>query len=71
MTLLESVFIMYIIRDRETGTEIEEAKTYSEAFQIVMQYESEDKKNGDYTEDFYEIITMWKRGDQQWNTVNS
>ena len=58
MTLLESVFIMYIIRDRETGTEIEEAKTYSEAFQIVMQYESEDKKNGDYTEDFYEIITM-------------
>lgn len=47
---------MYIIRDRETGTEIEEAKTYGEAFTIVMQYENEDKKNGNYTENFYEVI---------------
>lgn len=47
---------MYIIRDRKTGIEIEEAKTYGEAFTIVMKYENEDKKNGNYTENCYEVI---------------
>ena len=41
---------MYIIRYRKTGIEIEEAKTYGEAFTIVMKYEN------DYTENCYEVI---------------
>ena len=46
----------YIIRDREAGNVIEEASSYYEATEIIDRYESEDKEEGIYTIDFYEII---------------
>lgn len=46
----------FIIRDREAGNVIEEVSTFQEALEIVEIYENEDKKNGTYTLDFYEIV---------------
>ena len=46
----------YIIRDKETGNIIEETATYEEAKKIIIDYENEDKKEGNYTPDFYEIV---------------
>lgn len=46
----------YIIRERETGLIIEVVTTRKEAEEIVQKYEEGDKKEGNYTEDFYEII---------------
>ena len=45
----------YIIRDREAGNAIEWAETIEEAKEIVKQYEKIDKKDGNYTPNFYEI----------------
>lgn len=47
----------YIIRVRETGTEIDEFGTYGEAEDELMRYEEIDKISGDYTVDFYEIVS--------------
>jgi len=46
----------YIIRDREAGNEIEEVETLEEAIKIIKEYEKEDKADGIYTTDFYEVI---------------
>ena len=46
----------YIIRDRETGTEIDEFDTYEEAKNELIRYEEIDKNDGNYTIDFYEIV---------------
>lgn len=45
----------FITRDREAGNKIEEFATYEEAQAAIAAYEAEDKENGDFTEDFYEI----------------
>lgn len=45
----------YVIRDREAGNAIEWAETIEEAKEIVKQYEKIDKKDGNYTPNFYEI----------------
>jgi hypothetical protein len=47
----------YIIRDRETGTEIDEFETYEEAENELIRYEEIDKNDGNYTIDFYEIVS--------------
>ena len=47
---------MFIIRDREAGNYIEAVETYEEALETIEQYEEEDKRDGNYTEDFYEIV---------------
>jgi hypothetical protein len=46
----------YIIRDREAGNQIAEFTTEAEAEQELAAYESEDRLNGDYTADYYEIV---------------
>lgn len=46
----------YVIRDREAGNVIDEYNTLQEAEQVLAQFEEEDKKNGVYTPDFYEIV---------------
>lgn len=46
----------YIIQDREAGNVIETVLTLSEAEQLLVQYENDDKKEGIYTPNFYEII---------------
>lgn len=45
----------YIIRDREAGNIIEAVDTYEEAIKTVEAYEEEDRNNGNYTPNFYEI----------------
>lgn len=45
----------YLVRNRETGTEIEQADSYSEAIDIIQKYEAEDKANGTYVDGFYEV----------------
>lgn len=45
----------FVTRDREAGNVIDEFDTLDDAQDAVESYESEDEKNGDYTEKFYEI----------------
>jgi hypothetical protein len=45
----------YIIQDSEAGNVIEEASSYEKAQEIINKYETEDKKEGTYTPNFYEI----------------
>ena len=46
----------YIIRDRETGNKIASFDSYDEAAKELENYEAEDKRNEEYTPDFYEIV---------------
>ena len=47
---------MYKIINKEAGNIIEHAETLKQAQKIVAEYEADDKKNGTYTPDFYEIL---------------
>lgn len=47
--------MIYIVRDRETGTPIEWTATREEAEKILEKFEETDRKEGTFTEDFYEI----------------
>ena len=46
----------YVIRDREAGNEIERFATREEAEQQLAQYEEQDRADGIFVEDFYEIV---------------
>ena len=46
---------MFITRDRETGTIIDEFMTLEEAEDAIRKYEATDEKEGTYSENFYEI----------------
>jgi hypothetical protein len=46
----------FSIRNRETGTVIEEADTLTEALKVISKYENEDKANGTYEDGFYEVF---------------
>jgi hypothetical protein len=46
----------YIIQDSETGTFIDQFDTYQEAREELERYENEDKQEGTFTPDFYEIV---------------
>lgn len=48
---------IYIIRDREAGNEIDEFETMEEALEELARYEEIDRMAGNYTPDFYEIVT--------------
>ncbi|MFM1525255.1 MULTISPECIES: hypothetical protein [Helcococcus] len=45
----------YITRDRECGNIIDGFNTLEEAKEAINQYEKEDKKDGIFESDFYEI----------------
>jgi hypothetical protein len=47
--------IKYITRDREAGNVIDEFATREEAEAAIRAYEEEDRANGCYEEDFYEV----------------
>lgn len=49
---------MYITRDREAGNVIDEFKTLQEAEKALAEYEEQDKKDGTYTPDFYEVAEV-------------
>lgn len=42
--------------DREAGNRIEEVITIDEGKERIREYEEHDKRNGEYTPDFYDII---------------
>lgn len=46
---------MYVA-DKETGTFIEEVKSVEEGKKVVAEYEENDRKEGTYTENFYDIV---------------
>ena len=46
----------YIIQDREAGNFIDEFATLEEAKKALEAYENDDKKDGTYTPNFYEIV---------------
>ena len=46
----------YYVRDKEAGNIIEECANLEQAKELVKQYESDDKKDGIFTPNFYEII---------------
>lgn len=45
----------YWTRDREAGNRIESFTTLEEARKAIKAYEEQDKNDGTYTADFYEI----------------
>ena len=47
-----------VIRDREAGNVITEFETLEEAKKELEKYEAQDKKDGVYVEDFYEIYDL-------------
>ena len=49
---------MYITRDREAGNVITQFETMEEAQKELERYEAQDKKDGTYSEDFYEISVI-------------
>ena len=46
----------YFTADREAGNIIAGFKTYAEAKQAVAEYEEEDRREGNYTPGFYDIV---------------
>ena len=48
----------YQIRDREAGNFIEEFSDYDSAHEAMIAYEEEDKIEGNYEKDFYEIVEV-------------
>lgn len=48
----------YWIQDREAGNKIEYFTTLEEAKRNLDKYEAEDKEDGTYTKDFYEIVEV-------------
>ena len=49
---------MYVVRDREAGNVITQFETMEEAQKELEKYEEQDKKDGTYLEDFYEIAVI-------------
>ena len=50
--------MMYVVRDREAGNVITQFETMEEAQKELEKYEEQDKKDGTYSEDFYEIAVI-------------
>ena len=48
----------YTIREREAGNIIDKFDTLEEAKKALVNYEEQDKVDGTYTEDFYEIAKI-------------
>lgn len=49
---------LFKIQDREAGNVIEEGLGYDEAVETLSKFENQDKKEGTYTENFYEIVEV-------------
>jgi len=44
------------VADRECGNIIDEVKTIEEGKELIAKYEAEDKVNGNYEPNFYDIV---------------
>ena len=49
---------MYLIQDKECGNQIDVFDSLIDAQNALNNYESEDKDDGSYTPDFYEIVEV-------------
>lgn len=49
-------FCLCYTADRETGTFIDEFYYLEDAKKAILEYEDEDRRNGEYTPDFYDIV---------------
>lgn len=49
---------MYVVRDCEAGNVISKHNTWTETMNALEEYEQEDRKDGCFSEDFYEVIEM-------------
>lgn len=49
---------MIVIRDRESGNISDVFNTFEEAEKVLASYEKQDKAEGTYTEDFYEVAEI-------------
>jgi len=47
---------MLYTADKETGTFIEKVDTIDQGLELIRGYEEEDKNDGTYTPDFYDIV---------------
>ena len=48
----------FIVQDRQAGNVIENFKTIEEAQKALIQFEEQDKIDGFYEDNFYEIVTL-------------
>lgn len=46
----------YVVRDREAGNVIECVSSIEEGEALIEEYEEEDRKDGTFTPDFYEVV---------------
>lgn len=46
----------YKIQDKQAGNVIDKGLSQEEADKLLAKYEEQDKANGDYTPDFYEVV---------------
>lgn len=54
----------WAVRDYEAGNVLDaENQTYKDAQEVVKRYEAEDRANGCYDEDFYEIVWIKEKED--------
>ena len=47
---------MMYTADKETGTFIDTVKSLDEGLILIAEYEREDKEDGIYTPDFYDVV---------------
>ena len=51
----------YFMADREAGNIIDEFDSIEEAKKAILAYEEEDRKDGTYSEDFYDVVDIDRR----------
>jgi hypothetical protein len=49
---------MYLIQDRQAGNQVDVFDSLTDAETALKLYESEDRANGDFVDDFYEIVEI-------------
>lgn len=61
---------MIVIRDRQAGNIIEQVKSYDEGEEVLSRFEAEDKAEGTYEEDFYEVANVGLREVRSWRGMS-
>lgn len=49
---------MIVVMDREAGNIIEEVSSLEEGYALIEQYEAQDREEGTYEPDFYELAIL-------------
>jgi len=54
------------VADKEAGNIIEEVASIEEGLKLIEKYEEEDKKEGTYQPDFYDVVDEDRRSLTSW-----